>query len=112
MPSTRSLARATATVLTGLALSTAAATVAAGTASASAPVSASAEAAGLCNVNQNTWVRVLPGFTGVLYTIPAGGGFRVDGSVPAYADGLWWWWGHGNGGAFGWVPDQNLTNCH
>lgn len=107
MLSTRSLRRATAAVLAGLALSTAAATVSAGTASASVESVAS-----LCNVNQNTWVRELPGFTGVLYTIPAGGGFRIGGTTPAYADGLWWWWGHGNGGAYGWVPDQNLINCH
>lgn len=107
MSSKRSLRRATAAVLTGLALSATAAAVAPASASASAVTVMS-----LCNVNQNTWVRVLPGFTGVQYTIPAGGGFRVDGSVPAWADGLWWWWGHGNGGGPGWVPDQNLTNCH
>ncbi|OLF10387.1 hypothetical protein [Actinophytocola xanthii] len=98
----------TAAVLAGLALATTATVASAGTASASASAAAT-----LCNVNQNTWVRILPGFSGVIGTIPAGGGFRIDGATPAYADGLWWWYGHGSDWVrSGWVPDQNLTNCH
>jgi hypothetical protein len=108
MPPTRLVRRVAATVLAGLALATTATVAATGTAAASTQAAAS-----LCNVNQDTWVRVLPGFTGVIGTIPAGGGFRIDGSVPAYADGLWWWYGHGNEWVrSGWVPDQNLSNCH
>lgn len=108
MPSTKLVRRVTATVLTGLALATTATVASAGTASASTQAVAT-----LCNVNQDTWVRILPGFSGVIGTIPAGGGFRIDGTTPAYADGLWWWYGHGNGWVrSGWVPEQNLTNCH
>jgi hypothetical protein len=58
--------------------------------------------------NQNTWMRAEPGFTFVLYTLPAGAGFRIT-AGPAAADGLIWWFGHGNNTGNGWVPEQNLT---
>lgn len=64
----------------------------------------------ITTVNQNTWVRDRPGFAGsVLYTIAAGGGFHIL-SGPYTGDGLVWYFGHGNNGANGYVPKQNL-NC-
>jgi hypothetical protein len=76
-----------------------------------APEMASADIA-LCNVNKNTWVRATPGLgTTVLYTIPEGGGFRIE-DGPALVDNIFWWYGHGNSRPNGWVPDQNLYNCH
>ncbi len=102
MPSLTSARRTVAAGLAGLALAASTVVISAETAYATTQT--------LCNVNQNTWVRVDPGFTTVLYTIPSGGGFRIVGG-PAFADGLWWWKGHGNGLSDGWAPDQNLTNC-
>jgi hypothetical protein len=103
MPLLTSLRRSVASGLTGLALVASAAVISPGTASADIA---------LCNVNKNTWVREAPGLgTRVLYTIPEGGGFRVE-DGPALADNILWWYGHGNGRANGWVPDQNLYNCH
>ncbi len=62
----------------------------------------------LCNVNQNTWVRSGPGTQyQVLYTIPAGGGFRITGPR-----GGGWILGHGNGKPDGFIPnDGRLYNC-
>jgi hypothetical protein len=95
---------------------TATAAFGAGTASAS-PDSASPNILTSCVpglvplTNQNTWVRYGPGFAfATEYTIPAGYGFRIL-AGPASADGLVWWYGNGNGGDYGWVPDQNLS-CH
>jgi hypothetical protein len=60
----------------------------------------------LCNVNQNTWVRDAPGGN-VLYTIPAGGGWRWDSTVPD------WSYGHGNQAPQGYIPnDGRIYNCH
>ena len=107
MRSMMSWRRIAATSLAGLALATTAAVATTGTAVASSANDASNHSIQhacyiglLTNVNQNTWVRQDPGFTAVLYTIPAGGGFRITGG-PGFADGLWWWQGHGNGGAIG-----------
>jgi hypothetical protein len=62
----------------------------------------------LCNVNQDTWVRNAPGGS-VLYTVPAGGGFRIIGFN---VDGTWAV-GHGNGHSDGWAPnDGRFYNCH
>lgn len=62
----------------------------------------------LCNVNQNTWVRATEGGT-PLYTIPAGGGFRVD-HLNHEQD---WVYGNGSGHSDGWIPnDGRLYNCH
>lgn len=68
-----------------------------------------AHADDLCNVNQNTWVRNAPTWgAGVLYTIPAGGGFRIVGFS---VDGQWIA-GHGNSQGDGWIPnDGRLYNC-
>jgi hypothetical protein len=62
----------------------------------------------LCNVNQNTWVRYTEGGS-VMYTIPAGGGFRVDHLNWQQT----WVYGHGNNQPDGWIPnDGRLYNCH
>jgi len=62
----------------------------------------------VCNVNQNTWVRYTEGGS-TMYTIPAGGGFRIDHFNHAET----WINGHGNGLADGWIPnDGRLYNCH
>lgn len=62
----------------------------------------------LCNVSVNTWVRDAP-WGNVLYTIPAGGGFRLIGFN---LDGTWAA-GHGNSQANGWIPnDGRIYNCH
>jgi hypothetical protein len=62
----------------------------------------------LCNVNQNTWVRYTEGGD-VMYTIEAGGGFRVDHLNFQQT----WVYGHGNGHSDGWIPnDGRLYNCH
>ncbi len=65
----------------------------------------------LCNVNQNTWVRTGPAYGyPVMYTIPQGGGFRIEGR--AQVEGTWYL-GHGNGQVTGWIPDDGrLINCH
>jgi hypothetical protein len=61
--------------------------------------------------NQNTWVRDAPNWTtsGVMYTTPAGYGFRIVGPPQTAADGVIWIVGHRNGWMDGWVPAQNLT---
>ncbi|HEX8081925.1 MAG TPA: hypothetical protein VF557_17065 [Jatrophihabitans sp.] len=62
----------------------------------------------VCNVNQNTWVRWTEGGS-VRYTIPAGGGFRID----HFNHQETWIYGHGNGQPNGWIPnDGRLYNCH
>lgn len=68
------------------------------------PASA-AQADDLCNVNVNTWVTAAPGGD-YKYTIPAGGGFRLQGYTAGY------WYGHGNGQSSGWIKDDGrLYNC-
>lgn len=67
--------------------------------------SGTAHAERLCNVNQNTWVRDYPAYgSAVKYTIPAGGGWREQGTYNG------WSTGNGNGQPSGWVPIANL-NC-
>ncbi len=69
---------------------------------------ATAHAGALCNVNQNTWVRYTEGGS-VMYTIPAGGGFRID----HYNHQETWIYGNGNDKPKGWIPnDGRLYNCH
>ena len=73
-----------------------------------ATTAAAVSAGQLCNVNQNTWVRYTEGGS-VMYTIPAGGGFRVDHLNFQQT----WVYGHGNGHSDGWIPnDGRLYNCH
>jgi hypothetical protein len=55
----------------------------------------------VCNLNQNTWVRATEGGS-MLYTIPAGGGFRVDHLNQQET----WIFGHGNGHSDGWIPND------
>ncbi|TDQ01423.1 hypothetical protein [Labedaea rhizosphaerae] len=61
--------------------------------------------------NQNTWVRDAPNWTtsGVMYTTPAGYGFRIVGGPVTDGIGVVWMAGHRNGWIDGWVPAQNLT---
>lgn len=87
------------TLLAGAALAASASFISTGTAQA-APGQ-------LCNVNQNTWVRDAP-WGSVMYTIPAGGGFRWVANYDAN-----WAYGHGNGQADGYIPnDGRIYNCH
>ncbi|GAA3093236.1 hypothetical protein [Streptosporangium carneum] len=65
-----------------------------------------AHADSLCNVNQNTWVRNAPNGA-VLYTIPAGGGFRL-----LWTEASGWSYGHGNSRPNGYIPAGHLYGCH
>lgn len=111
MLSLTSVRRAAGTVLAGLAIAGVAVASPGGTASASEQGGASTQRVQTtCLVNQNTWVRAQPGFTTVLYTIPQGRAFAIEGG-PVFADGLWWYLGHGNGQVSGWAPAQNFGSC-
>ena len=60
----------------------------------------------ICAVNQNTWVRNTSTWN-PMYTVNAGNAVRVTGWGPAG-----WLIGHGNGGADGYIPDDDrYYNC-
>jgi hypothetical protein len=60
----------------------------------------------ICAVNQNTWVRNTTTWN-PMYTVTAGHAIRVTGWGPSG-----WLIGHGNGGADGYIPDDNrYYNC-
>ena len=71
-----------------------------------APVASASPGGVLCSVDQNTYVFNAPGGSRI-YTIDAGGGFRLhefsfDG---AYA------FGHGNGHSDGWIRNDGRLHC-